>query len=99
MWFPTGQRSPNGEVQSFQPGIGALADHFRVPIVPADIDGTHRAMPPGRDLPRPRNVSLTFGPALDPADLARTGQGDDDRARIVNALHDRILEMRRAAGV
>src|SRR5699024_2637642 len=47
VWFPAGQRSPNGQVQSFQPGIGALADHYRHPIVPVVIDGTRRAMPPG----------------------------------------------------
>ena len=95
VWFPAGKRSPNGEVQDFQPGIGALADYFGVPIVPVIIDGTRRAMPPGSDLPRPRNVTIVYGPRLDAAELARTGRGDDDAERIINNLHDYIVDMRR----
>lgn len=72
-----------------------LADYFGVPIVPVIIDGTRRAMPPGSDLPRPRNVTIVYGPRLDAAELARTGRGDDNAERIINNLHDCIVDMRR----
>src|SRR5699024_12613373 len=72
-----------------------LADYFGVPIVPPTIDGPRRAMPPGSDPPRPRNVTIVYGPRLDAAELARTGRGDDNAERIINNLHDCILDMRR----
>jgi 1-acyl-sn-glycerol-3-phosphate acyltransferase len=33
-------------------------------VVPAYVSGTARALPPGRALPRPARVTVTFGPPL-----------------------------------
>jgi long-chain acyl-CoA synthetase len=95
VWFPEGQRSPDGELQPFKPGIGMLLDHFRVPVVPAFISGTHEAMPPGQALPRPKKVTVTFGQALDVYDLERQGDGEEPQDRIARALRERIAELGR----
>ena len=61
VWFPEGQRSPDGGLQRFERGIGLLLDHYRVPVVPVAISGTREAMPPGKALPRPAKVTVVFG--------------------------------------
>ncbi len=38
-----------------------LLDHYRVPVVPVFIRGTHEVMPPGKARIRPCKVTLVFG--------------------------------------
>lgn len=93
VWFPGGQRSPTGELQEFKGGIGALLEHFRVPVVPVVIHGTREAMPPGQALPRPKKVRVEFDRPLEVDDLEQRGEGEEPQDRIVRALHDRIAEL------
>jgi long-chain acyl-CoA synthetase len=93
VWFPEGQRSQSGELQRFKPGIGMLLEHFRVPVVPVIIRGTREAMPPGQALPRPKKVTVEFGQPLDVDELERQGEGDQPQDRIVEALHDHVVEL------
>jgi long-chain acyl-CoA synthetase len=95
VWFPEGQRSSTGELQPFKPGVGMLLERFRVPVVPVFIRGTYEAMPPGRLLPRPRPVTVTFGEPLSPDDLERRGKGEQAQDRITNALRDSIADLGR----
>ena len=97
VWFPEGGRSPTGELQPFQPGIGVLLDHFNVPVVPVFIHGTERALPPGRALPRRAPVTVLFGRPLDPRELATRGRGEDAAHRIADALHAAVAELGRRA--
>jgi long-chain acyl-CoA synthetase len=93
VWFPGGQRSPTGELQEFKGGIGALLEHFRVPVVAVVIHGTREAMPPGQALPRPKKVRVEFDRPLEVDDLEQRGEGEEPQDRIVRALHDRIAEL------
>ncbi len=90
IWFPEGQRSENGELLEFRPGIGMLLEHFAVPVIPVMIHGTHEAMPPGRRLPSPGRILIRFGEPLEPKQLAEEGHGDNVPARIIDALHERM---------
>ena len=56
--FPEGTRSTTGELREFKSGIGALVAGRDVTVVPCLIDGSFRAWPKGRRLPRPRKVRL-----------------------------------------
>jgi long-chain acyl-CoA synthetase len=96
VWFPEGGRSPSGELQPFQAGIGVLLDHLKVPVVPVFIHGTERALPHGRALPRRASVTVVFGQPLDPRDLAARGRGEDAAHRIADALHAAVAELGRA---
>ena len=93
VWFPEGQRSPDGELQLFKPGIGMLLDHFRIPVVPVFISGTREAMPPGKALPRPKKVTVKFGPSLDVHYLKQQGEGEEPQDRIVQALRECVAEL------
>lgn len=95
VWFPEGGRSRSGELQPFQAGIGVLLDHFKLPVVPVFIHGTERALPHGRALPRRASVTVVFGQALDPRELATRGQGTDAAHRIADALHAAVAELGR----
>jgi long-chain acyl-CoA synthetase len=91
IWFPESWRSPDGRLQPFRPGIGALLARRPVPVIPAWIEGTFVAMPRTRRLPRPHPVSVRFGPALDPAAL--TAPGGDDPAAVAASLRDAVAAL------
>ncbi len=93
IWFPEGWRSPTGELQRFQPGIGVILDRAPVPVVPAFIQGTFEAMPRTSGFPRPHPVRVIFGRGVDPQWLDRVGDGDTKPARIVSALRQRIADL------
>jgi long-chain acyl-CoA synthetase len=94
VWFPEGERSPNGKLQPFKPGIGMLLNHFRVPVVPVSIRGTYEAMPRGKAFVRPAKITVVFGQPLDVQDLVEH-QGDDGQPRdlILHALRERVAEL------
>ena len=94
VWFPEGERSPNGKLQPFKPGIGMLLNHFRVPVVPVFISGTYRAMPRGKAIVRPAKVTVTFGKPLDVRNLVEH-QGEDGQPRdqILQALRERVTAL------
>ena len=62
--FPEGTRGVEGRLGEGKPGAGMLAVMSGAPVVPAYVSGTARALPPGRALPRPAPVRVTFGPPL-----------------------------------
>jgi len=59
--FPEGTRTADGRLQHARPGWVLLAARSRAAVVPAIIEGAHRAWPRDALLPRPRPVSVTFG--------------------------------------
>ncbi|HET7341123.1 MAG TPA: lysophospholipid acyltransferase family protein [Methylomirabilota bacterium] len=72
MIFPEGERTRDGRVQRFKPGAFRLAVSLGVPVLPVTIVGGDRAWPPGRLLPRPARITVTYhavlhaNPDLDP---------------------------------
>jgi long-chain acyl-CoA synthetase len=95
VWFPESWRSPDGELQQFLSGIGYLLERSPAPVIPARIGGTFEAMPRGRRLPRLTALRITFGPPLQPADLASGGADDSVPARIARALRDAVAALPR----
>jgi 1-acyl-sn-glycerol-3-phosphate acyltransferase len=62
--FPEGTRGDESMLRPPKPGAGMLAVTSGVPVVPLYIQGSGRAWPRGRRLPRPRRVTVYFGPPL-----------------------------------
>src|SRR5437667_10076197 len=60
MIFPEGERSRDGCVHHFKPGAFRLAASLATPVLPVTIDGGHDAWPPGRALPRPGRITITY---------------------------------------
>jgi len=101
VWFPEGERSASGELKPFRPGIGLLLKRFPAPVVPVCIHGAFEALPVGRAWPRLRRITVVFGKALDPMELAARlpaqagGAGSDPAGRITSALHDAVSALAR----
>jgi 1-acyl-sn-glycerol-3-phosphate acyltransferase len=60
MIFPEGGRSPDGRLGRFRPGAFRLACSLGVPLLPVTIVGGHESWPPGRALPRPGRLRITY---------------------------------------
>ncbi|MFW5791144.1 MAG: lysophospholipid acyltransferase family protein, partial [Desulfohalobiaceae bacterium] len=89
VWFPEGQRSPNGTLLPFKPGLGLLLDRYPVTVVPVAIQGTHQALPPGRAWPRRVRFTVTFGSPWDGSAL----EEERDPQHILQTLRERLLEL------
>jgi long-chain acyl-CoA synthetase len=90
VWFPEGRRSPTGELQGFQSGVGVLAAGIAAAIVPAAIDGTFAAWPKHRRWPRATRVRVAFGV---PLDTAGTQQPAELRTSLERAVRRLLAEL------
>ncbi len=61
IFFPEGTMSKNDQIQSFKPGIGALALDLHVPIVPVYIENAFKALAKGNTWPRPAKIRIHIG--------------------------------------
>jgi 1-acyl-sn-glycerol-3-phosphate acyltransferase len=77
--FPEGTRGVEGRLRAGKPGAGMLAVMSGAPVVPVYVSGTGRALPPGRAIPRPTKVLVSFGPPLH--FKARDDEGRKERYR------------------
>jgi long-chain acyl-CoA synthetase len=64
--FPEGSRSRDGRTKEFKKGVAIVARELNIPIIPVAIRGTYQVLAPGRAVPVPRKVSVTFGPPVRP---------------------------------
>jgi len=90
--FPEGGRSFDGDVMEFKKGIGILAMKHEVPIVPALIEGTFKALPRGSFWPRFRKVRITFGKPFHSSelDLSKKPNDIDNYQFIANEVRQRV---------
>jgi 1-acyl-sn-glycerol-3-phosphate acyltransferase len=85
--FPEGTRSPDGRLYRGKTGVARLALQTGAPVIPVAIEGTLAALPPGRKLPRPRPVLITFGK---PLDFSRYAARADDRF-VARSITDEVM--------
>jgi 1-acyl-sn-glycerol-3-phosphate acyltransferase len=91
MIFPEGERSRDGGVGRFKPGAFRLAAAAGATVLPVTITGAHECWPPGRVLPRPGRIRITYHPPFaapttpDPRRAARD-LAEQVRAVVVSAM-------------
>jgi long-chain acyl-CoA synthetase len=84
--FPEGDITPDGKIQRFRSGIGLLANHLGIPIVPMRIEGLYELRMKRQRFARPGRVRVTIGepvrfpPDADPEKIA------EELRRIVQGL-------------
>jgi len=61
LMFPEGGRSADGEFSDVEPGVGMLAMHTSVPILPAFIKGSEKAMAKGSHKISFNKIVVVFG--------------------------------------
>jgi 1-acyl-sn-glycerol-3-phosphate acyltransferase len=86
--YPEGTRSPDGRLYRGRTGVGWLALHSGLPVIPVAMTGTDRVLPPGRTVPRVHRVGIRVGKPLT-FDAYRDG-GPTARAR--RAITDEVME-------
>lgn len=62
--FPEGTRGEEGTFLKGRAGAGLLALLSEAPVIPVYIEGSGRALPRGRLLPRPAKIRVRFGSQL-----------------------------------
>lgn len=91
--FPEGTRSDDGLLLPPRGGIGFLIAKAGVPVVPAFLDGTFRAWPRKRRVPRPARISVAFGPPIRPEEIAAEGAGREAFERLARQIMARIAAL------
>lgn len=86
--FPEGARSSDGTLQDFRRGVGILARHAQVPVVPVGIWGTHEMWPRGGRW-RPHATAVVFGKPLPPPP-AHDPEGEEE---FVTRLRERVAAL------
>lgn len=92
--FPEGTRTPDGNLQPARGGIGFLAAKARVPVVPAYVDGTYRALSRHHRFPRPARVTVRYGAPIFPEEFDRLGTGRESLQAISDLIMTRIAALR-----
>lgn len=85
MIFPEGERSRDGRVHPFKPGAFRLAASLATPVLPVTIAGGRDVWPPGRALPRPGRITITYHPPIHPDPNLEPRQAAGDLAARVYA--------------
>jgi 1-acyl-sn-glycerol-3-phosphate acyltransferase len=62
--YPEGTRSPDGRLYRGRVGVGWLALHSGLPVIPVAMSGTDRVLPPGEKIPRFAAIKITIGEPL-----------------------------------
>ena len=96
--YPEGSRSPDGQLQPGKPGIGMIAAAAGCPVVPALLEGTYEALPPGASWIRVRPIRVIFGQPMDFS--AELESESEDTKKVVyqqmsQEIMDKIAELRR----
>lgn len=92
--FPEGTRR-GGDRTDAKRGVALMASLGDVPVVPALIEGTDRALPPGAKLIRPARVTVTFGL---PLVRGRSEDQQDYQHRISSTIMDEIKKLKNLKG-
>jgi 1-acyl-sn-glycerol-3-phosphate acyltransferase len=99
--FPEGERTWDGAIQPFMPGISLLIRRVKAPIVPIGIAGVFAGFPRTAKLPRPAplflapwagTIALSVGKPIDPAPFAKMA-----REEMLHLLQDAVAQEWRKA--
>ncbi len=85
--YPEGTRSPDGRLYRGRTGVGWLALHSGVPVIPVAMIGTDRLLPPGHTIPRPGRIQVRIGKPMLFGEFA----GQPAGARQRRAVTDRVV--------
>ncbi|WP_411088000.1 lysophospholipid acyltransferase family protein [Streptomyces sp. 061-3] len=85
--YPEGTRSHDGRLYKGKVGVAVMAIRAQVPVVPCAMVGTFEIQPPGKVVPRIKQVTIRFG---EPMDFSRYAGMENQKAAI-RAVTDEIM--------
>ena len=84
--FPEGKISTDGRLQPAHDGLGFIAYHARVPIVPVGITGTYKVWPLGTRRPHRGTITVQIGEAIEPEGVPTREHESALTARVMAAI-------------
>jgi long-chain acyl-CoA synthetase len=84
--FPEGQTTVDGSIVPFRSGIGLLAKHLNIPVVPVRLAGLYDLKQQNRSLARPGHVRVVIGKPV-------RFSPDQDANEIAQELERRVREL------
>ncbi len=93
LMFPEGTRSPDGQLQKAEAGVGLFLAKTSAPVLPVRIFGTYEAFPRGAKFLRPSSITLVVGQKYQPDLTSAASHGRD----LYQTLADEV--MHRIAGL
>jgi len=94
--FPEGTRTPDGNLQPAEPGLGLLIARTRAPVVPMRIFGAFDAWPIGGNLRLFRKITVVVGEPIYFSEADVSGGGRDLYTRLSQRVMDAIAALRLA---
>jgi 1-acyl-sn-glycerol-3-phosphate acyltransferase len=91
--YPEGTRSPDGRLYRGRTGVGWLALHSGVPVIPVAMVGTQRLLPPGHTVPRPGRIQVRIGKPLLFEDYRDAPAGARQRRAVTDQVVEAIREL------
>jgi 1-acyl-sn-glycerol-3-phosphate acyltransferase len=89
--FPEGTRGKHGKLLKPQPGIGLIARHCHVPIVPTFMTGSNRL---GDCFRGRENLSVIYGQPIDSDEVKAYDTGKDGYRRLADEIMSRIQKIK-----
>lgn len=91
--YPEGTRSPDGRLYRGRTGVGWLALHSGVPVIPVAMIGTQRLLPPGHKIPRPGRIQIRIGKPLTFDEYRDQPAGARQRRAVTDQVVEAIREL------
>jgi 1-acyl-sn-glycerol-3-phosphate acyltransferase len=91
--FPEGSRSPDGNLQPAEPGIGFVIAKTLAPVVPMRIFGAHTALPRSSSRLRFCPITIVVGEPLRFTDADRQGPNREVYRRLSQQVMDAIARL------
>jgi 1-acyl-sn-glycerol-3-phosphate acyltransferase len=91
--FPEGTRTPDGNLQPAQPGLGLVIAKTRAPVVPMRIFGAYDAWPIHGKIRLWKKITLVVGEPLHFSEAELSGGGKDLYARLSQRVMDAIAAL------
>jgi 1-acyl-sn-glycerol-3-phosphate acyltransferase len=96
--FPEGTRSPDGQLQKSQNGVGFLAIKANAVVIPVYLKGTYEALPRNAKWIRCKSVEVHYGKPLIPAREASIMSSPDPYGAVGERIMEEIRILRQRVG-
>lgn len=90
--YPEGSRTEDGRLQPGKPGVGMIVAATGCPVIPAYLEGTFDALPPGARWIRLRPIRVTYGAPMTFASLLNEWDGESKKKDLYQRISQEIMD-------
>lgn len=90
--YPEGSRTEDGRLQPGKPGVGMIVAATGCPVIPAYLEGTFDALPPGARWIRLRPIRVTYGAPMTFTSLLNEWDGESKKKDLYQRISQEIMD-------